>query len=59
MKITIYVHEKYLENLDKFLKEGVESPIEYHHDRPGTFGDWYYMVTITYSEFKALEDLSE
>jgi len=59
MKITIFVEEKYLENLNKFLTDGQERPIEYHHDRPGTLGVQHYAVTISYGDFIQLEHLSE
>jgi hypothetical protein len=57
MKITIYVNEKYLENLYKFLGDGQERPIEWYHDRPGI--GVYYMVTIDYNDFVRMEELSE
>lgn len=59
MKITIYVSEKYLENLYQFLRDGEERPIEYFASEPHDMFGPYYAVTIDYRTFVKLEDLSE
>lgn len=59
MKLNIFVHEQYLENLFMFLSDGVERPIEWHHDRPHHLQGVFYMVCIDYDDFVRLNDLSE
>jgi len=59
MTITIYVSEKYLENLYKFLSDGLERPIEWHNQRPGSLTERFFKVNISYNDFVNLEELSE
>jgi len=55
MKITIYVRDKHLERLYKFIKTKEKNGfIKWFHDRPGI--GVYYMVTISYNDFVELND---
>lgn len=57
MKVTIYVQEDHLENLNKFLFDGEVREVVWFHDRPGN--GKFYAVTISYGDFVRLNDLSE
>jgi hypothetical protein len=57
MKITIYVPEKHLENLHKFITEGIECDVLWFRDMQHGHGT--YAVTIDYDIFIRLNDLSK
>lgn len=58
MKITIYVHEDYLESMCDFTNYAQpKGKIEWYHDRPNHLEGRFYMVTISYNDYVRLKDL--
>jgi hypothetical protein len=57
MKITIYVKEKHLENLYRFLNGSELETIDWYHNRPGQLSTGHcFMVTLDYCDFVKLND---
>jgi len=55
MKVTIYVRDKHLDRLYRFIKTKESNGfIKWFHDRPGV--GVYFMVTISYDDFVRLND---